>query len=76
MLKACGISLDYSHQKIADHSFSLLFDLAEKSNIKEKIHALMRGDCVNFSEKKPALHTALRSSSEIPLLINNKMIST
>lgn len=64
------INLDYSNQHITNKTLKLLLELAETSDLREKIHALMRGDIVNISEKRPALHTALRESTENPILVN------
>ncbi len=73
-LSTCGINFDYSNQKITDKTLGLLLDLADQCKVREKIHALMRGDRVNFSENKPALHTALRAARATPLLIDGQDI--
>ena len=73
-LSTCGINFDYSNQKITDKTLGLLLDLADQCKVREKIHALMRGDRVNFSENKPALHTALRAACATPLLIDGQDI--
>ena len=67
---ACHITLDYAHQCITNQTLELLNKLAHACNLKEKIQALMRGDTVNFSEKRPALHTALRAQSTDSIWVN------
>tara|TARA_R110000868_G_scaffold199956_9_gene447114 strand:- start:307 stop:1779 length:1473 start_codon:yes stop_codon:yes gene_type:complete len=58
---ACGIELDFSTQRLLPESLELLFSLADASHLKEKITALIEGKKVNSSEKKAALHIALRA---------------
>ena len=68
---ACQITLNYSHQSINHETLKLLINLAEACGLKEKIQALMRGDKINFSEKRPALHTALRAPDDHSLWVNS-----
>lgn len=67
---ACGINLDYSSQCITPYTLELLFALANAAHLSEKIQALMRGDKVNLSENRPALHTALRATGETPVWVD------
>lgn len=69
---ACGINIDYSNQRISPQTLQQLFALCNESNLREKIHALMRGDKVNFSQNRPALHTALRASGDTPIWVDGK----
>ena len=64
---ACNIHVNYSNQHITPQTLALLHDLAESVELRQKIHGLMRGDTVNQSEKRPALHTALRASGKTPI---------
>ena len=66
-----NIHLDYSHQCITPETLTLLFSLAESCNLRNKIHGLMRGDLLNVSEKRPALHTALRGSHDDVVMVAN-----
>lgn len=68
---ACHITLDYSHQCMTHDTLNLLNQLAQASHLKEKISALMRGDKINLSERRPALHTALRASSDDSIWVND-----
>jgi len=67
---ACNINIDYSNQRTTKKTLELLLGLAETAGLREKIQALMRGDVVNLSENRPALHTALRASGSIPILVD------
>ena len=66
-----NLTLDYGAQRLDNTALSLLFELAKECDLGEKIKALMKGHPVNQSEKRPALHTALRVFSEEPILVNN-----
>ncbi len=71
---SCNIHLDYSNQHLTNKTLDLLFDLAEACSLREKIQALMRGDHLNLTEDKPALHTALRARAETPIFVDNQNI--
>ena len=58
---AAGLTLDYSKNLLDEAGLGLLLELAEKSGVTEAIAAMFRGEKVNTSEDRPALHTALRN---------------
>ena len=60
-LSGCGLLLDYSKNLVNDTTLKLLVQLAEQSQLGESIQALFKGEQVNASEGRAALHTALRS---------------
>lgn len=70
-IQAAGINLDYSRQRLNDETINLLLQLAEDCGLPTKIKALLEGEHVNHSERRPALHTALRVMTDAPLLVNN-----
>jgi glucose-6-phosphate isomerase len=55
-----GIAMDLSKQRITQESLALLVALARERGVPEAIERLFTGDRVNTTEKRPALHTALR----------------
>ncbi len=55
--------IDYSKQRIDDETISLLMELAHAIDLPRGIRALAAGDQVNFTERRAALHMALRASS-------------
>lgn len=69
------ILLDYSRNRISDLTMRLLLDLAESVDLQSKIDGLFAGNPVNTTEQRPALHTALRNSTGIPVYINNENIT-
>jgi glucose-6-phosphate isomerase len=54
--------IDLSRQKLDDAALETLGDIAEASRWSEARDAMFRGDAINTSERRPALHTALRAS--------------
>jgi len=59
--EAAGWRLDYAKNRIDDAALGLLVRLAEESGLHGKIDAMFRGDKINTTEKRAALHTALRA---------------
>lgn len=62
--EAAGLSLDYSKNLITDDTLAHLMALARRCRLPAKIEAMFRGDRINNSENRPALHTALRNLSD------------
>ncbi len=73
-VSAAGLELDYSKNHIDDETIRLLAAVAEKANLKTAIKKLLRGDHVNNTEDRPALHTALRHIGE-PVTAEHKSVS-
>lgn len=69
---ACNINIDYSNQCITNKTLELLCGLAEASDLQNKIQALMRGDKINLSENRSALHTALRAPEGAPVCVDGR----
>ncbi len=60
-IKVGGISLDYSKNRMNDETLKLLWNLADECGLKSRIESMFRGEKINFTEHRAALHTALRS---------------
>lgn len=73
-LSAAGLLLDYSKNRITQTTLELLADLANSANLSQQINALFNGDLLNQSERRPALHTALRHIGNDPIRVNGKNI--
>ncbi|KAB0519214.1 MULTISPECIES: glucose-6-phosphate isomerase [Pseudomonas] len=69
-LSSCGLFLDYSKNLITGETRDLLVNLAKEVHLKEAIDALYKGEPVNSSEGRPALHTALRRPVGDKLSVN------
>src|SRR5258708_4164542 len=57
------IFFDYSRHRIQDTTLTLLCDLALACDLQKKIAELFSGATLNFTEKRPALHSALRNQN-------------
>ena len=57
---ACGIALDLGRQRLTAEEFAHLFEIEKEKGVLEANAAMRRGDIVNMSEHRAALHTALR----------------
>lgn len=66
------ILLDYSKNRITDETMGLLFKLAREANITGWTQRMFAGEPINFTEKRPALHIALRNRSNTPILVEGK----
>jgi glucose-6-phosphate isomerase len=60
-VEAAGIYFDYSKNRITDETLGLLLQLAHESGLRDRVDAMFRGDRINISEKRAALHVALRA---------------
>ena len=63
---------EFSRQGIDAQMLAAMADLAAESDLPDAVEAQFRGDPVNTTERRPALHTALRApSSERPLAVRD-----
>jgi len=60
-LEAAGVFLDWSKNRITDETVSLLVNLARDRGLRDAIDAMFRGDRINSTEARAALHVALRA---------------
>ncbi len=63
---ACGVLADFSKQRIDDQTLQLLLALAAERGVSERLAEQFAGKKVNFTEKRAALHTALRAAASAP----------
>ena len=59
-----GVYFDYSRQQATLETMDLLFDLAEKQELQQRIKGMFNGEKINFTEDRAVLHTALRASKD------------
>src|SRR3954452_5437939 len=59
--EGAGLYLDYSKNRITGRTLELLLQLAEESGLRRRIDAMFRGEKINITENRAALHIALRS---------------
>ena len=61
---------DYSKQRVDDAILKTLFRLAREADVEGKRDRMFKGEVVNPTEHRPALHTALRNFSGQPVLVD------
>lgn len=69
-LNATDLFLDYSKNRITTTTMELLKQLAGAVKLDQHIEALLSGKAVNYSEQRPALHTALRNPHKQAILVH------
>jgi glucose-6-phosphate isomerase len=62
--------VDYSKNSITEETVNLLLQLADEAQLKSAIHAYFSGESINQTEGRAVLHTALRSTSTEPVLVD------
>lgn len=60
-LRACGLTLDISRQRLTDKDWLNLLKLAQHRDVIGAQERMVHGEIVNASERRQALHTSLRS---------------
>jgi len=68
--KGAGLFFDFSRQRLDRETLNLLLHLAETRKLTAQFHAMISGQKVNSTENRAALHTAARSFSGNPLLVD------
>ena len=58
-----GLHADYSRHLASRETLALLMDLARSAQLEDRRRQLFEGALVNNTERRPALHTLLRSGS-------------
>jgi glucose-6-phosphate isomerase len=68
--EAAGLYLDYSKNRVTDETIELLGRLAAESGLADRREAMFRGEQVNVTEDRPALHVALRMPRDRSLIVD------
>ncbi len=66
-LRACGVLLDYSKNRITAKTLNLLLDLARAADVDGWRRRMFSGDRLNITEDRAVLHVALRNRSNKPI---------
>jgi len=75
-ISGAQVLLDYCFQRVDGKTMTLLWELAEERRLKERFAQMVRGEKVNFTEGRAAVHTAARDFSKTPIIIDNEDIKT
>jgi glucose-6-phosphate isomerase len=72
--EAAGIYLDYSKNRITDETLKLLLQLAQESQLRQRIDAMFRGEKINITEKRAVLHVALRAPRGATIVVDGENV--
>jgi glucose-6-phosphate isomerase len=67
-----GLYFDYSKHRITDETVRLLINLAEACGLRDRIDAMFRGDKINATEDRAALHVALRAPKGQSIVVDGE----
>jgi glucose-6-phosphate isomerase len=70
--EAAGLYLDYSKNRITGETIRLLLQLAEARGVAARRDAMFRGDTINVTEHRSALHVALRAPKDAHILVDGQ----
>ena len=71
-LGAAGIHADLSKHRVTGETVALLLALAEERGVAARRDAMFRGEHVNPTEDRPALHVALRMPRDRSLVVDGR----
>jgi len=71
-LRHQDILLDYSKNLLTTETLRLLLDLAAAAELPRWIQAMFAGAPINATERRPALHVALRNRADRPILVDGE----
>ena len=72
--EGAGLYLDYSKHRITGETVTLLLGLAEAVGLRARIDAMFRGEPINVSERRPALHVALRAPRGASIVVDGENV--
>ena len=71
-LEVGDLYLDWSKNRVTDETMRLLAALAERVGLRDRIEAMFRGDAINATERRPALHVALRAPRDASIVVDGE----
>jgi len=72
--EAVGLYLDYSKNRITDETLKLLLQLAEESELRQRIDAMFGGEKINITENRAVLHVALRAPRRASIVVDGENV--
>ena len=64
--------VDFSKNRITEHSLDLLIALAEEVGLKDAMAKMFSGERINATEDRPVLHVALRNRANRPIVVDGQ----
>ena len=74
-LEAAGIHADLSKHRVTEETMQLLVALARERGVEERRDAMWRGEHVNTTEDRAALHVALRLPRDRSLVVDGRDVA-
>jgi glucose-6-phosphate isomerase len=62
--------VDYSKNRVTDETMALLLSLVNEVDLSDAIRKYFDGDCINQTENRAVLHTALRASEKETIFVD------
>jgi glucose-6-phosphate isomerase len=72
--EGAGVYLDYSKNRITDETLKLLVRLADEGRLRSRIDAMFRGERINVTEGRAALHVALRAPKGASIVVDGENV--
>jgi glucose-6-phosphate isomerase len=72
--EGADLYLDYSKQRVNAETLSSLVQLADQRELRRKIDFVFRGEKVNLTEERAALHVALRAPRDASIVVDGENI--
>ena len=72
--EAAGLYLDYSKHRVTDETLALLGALAGAAGLRSRIDAMFRGEPINVTERRAALHVALRAPRGTSIFVDGRNV--
>ncbi len=72
--EAAGLYLDYSKHRVTDETLALLGALAGAVGLRSRIDAMFRGEPINVTERRAALHVALRAPRGTSIFVDGRNV--
>jgi len=69
-----GIHYDYSKHRVTNETLQLLWQLAEESGLRTYIDDMFRGEKINITEDRAALHIALRTPKGKSIMVDGENV--
>lgn len=73
-VEAVGLYFDYSKQRVDAGVMQALLALAEARSVHERMAAMFRGEAINTTEQRAALHVALRAPLGARILVDGSNV--
>jgi len=70
--EGAGLLLDYSKNRVTEETLRLLFELARACELPARIRSMFRGERINTTEDRPALHVALRAPEGVRIEVDGR----